>query len=323
MLCIVSVAYVHVSMGEAQSPVGAATQGVLRGLLGRSSVLLLSAVSGLLMVRVFSTRSWAVAAWGRARGLIIPMVVWNAVALGVTLLLRHPIPDDLVNALFAVTDHGLTRPLTFLRDLFVVALLTPVVVVGIRRFGLWLLVPLFLAGGFVSTKPIVAHSQIVSYFALGIGFGVLHLERLRIVGLIARVAPWLLVALMVLSAARPLTGDALAFMDTNAFDALVRRPVCASSFWVIAMRVAKHEPSRRFIARWLEPAMFAMFLSHGVVLFGLRWVALSLGVDGPAARLVVWLVLPFTALALAVLLQQVLRRGPDLVYRAFLGKPRP
>jgi len=323
VLCIVPVAYVHIAIGEGGSPVGAAIKAVLRDLLGRSSVLLLSVVSGLLMVHVFSSRSWRAAAWGRLRGLIVPMVVWNSIALAMMLAFRRPLPGDLVNALFAVTDHGVTRPLTFLRDLFLISLATPLLVAAIRRLRLWILLPLVLVGGFVSTKPVLAYSQILSYFALGVGFGVLQLERLRFVGFARRLAPWLLAALVVLSAARPLTGDALAFIDTNAFDALVRRPVCAASFWVLAVRIAEHEPSRRVINRWLEPAIFAMFLSHALVLRGLRGLALSLGLEAPVMRLAVWVVLPFVALGVAVLLQQLLRRGPDLVYRLLLGKARP
>lgn len=323
VLCIVPVAYVHIAMGEADTAVGAAVQSVLRDLLGRSSVLLLSVVSGVLMVRVFSSRSLRAAIWGRAQGLLIPMAAWNAIALAVLLAFRRPMPEDLINGLFAVTHHGITRPLTFLRDLFVVSLLTPLFVVGIRRMRLWLLIPLVLAGGFVSTKPWVAHSQIVSYFALGIGVGVLQLERLWVARVVARVAPWLLAALVVVSAARPLMGDALSFIDTNAFDALARRPVCASSFWVLAVRLSSHQPSRRFIRRWLEPAIFAMFLSHALVLRGLRGLAFMLGVDAPAARLAVWIVLPLLSLGVAVLLQGLLRRGPDFLYRLLLGKPRP
>ncbi|MGH1344716.1 MAG: acyltransferase family protein [Nannocystales bacterium] len=323
VLCIVPVAYVHIAMGEGESPVGAAVQGVLRDLLGRSSVLLLSVISGLLMVHVFSSRSWGAAAWGRVRGLVIPMVVWNGLALAMLLALHRPIPEDLVNAVFAVSDHGVTRPLTFLRDLFVISLATPLLVLALRRLRLWVLLPLFLLGGFVSTKPLLAYSQVVSYFALGVGFGVLKLERLRIVALIGRVAPWLLAGLVVVSAARPLTGDALVFIDTNAFDALVRRPVCASSFWVLSMRVCEHEPTRRFVRRWLEPAIFAMFLSHALILRGLRGMAFTLGVESSAARLVVWVALPLLSLAVAVALQRLLRRGPDFVYRILLGKPRP
>ena len=323
VLCIVPVAYVHIAMGEGESPVGAAVQGVLRDLLGRSSVLLLSVVSGLLMVRVFSSRSWGAAAWGRVRGLLVPMVVWNGIALATMYAFRRPMPGDIVNALFAVTDHGVTRPLTFLRDLFLISLATPLLVLAIRRLRLWVLIPLVVVGGFVSTKPWLAYSQILSYFSLGVGFGVLQLERVRLVGFLGRVAPWLLAGLVVVSAARPLTGNALAFVDTNAFDAMVRRPVCASSFWVLAMWVCEHEPSRRFIRRWLEPAIFAMFLSHALVLRGLRGLAFSMGVDAPAARLAVWIVLPFLSLAAAVLLQQLLRRGPEIVYRVLLGKSRP
>lgn len=323
VLCIVPVAYVHISMGEGDTLVGAAMQGVLRDLLGRSSVLLLSVVSGLLMVRVFSSRSWGAAAWGRVQGLLVPMVVWNGFALATMYALRRPMPQDLVNAVFAVTNHGVTRPLTFLRDLFLISLATPLLVLAIRRLRLWVLLPLVLMGGFVSTKPWLAHSQILSYFSLGVGFGVLQLERLRLVGFVGRLAPWLLAGLVLVSAARPLTGEALALIDTNAFDALVRRPVCASSFWVLAMRVSEHEPSRRFIRTWLEPAIFAMFLSHALVLRGLRGLTLSMGIDAPAARLAVWIVLPFVSLAAAVLLQQLLRRGPDILYRLLLGKARP
>lgn len=322
MLCIVPVAYVHVSLGEDATPVGAALRAVLRDLLGRSSVLLLSIVSGLLMVRVFATRGYGRAVWGRVQGLLVPMVAWNVLAIVISGLMGRSVSSDGINAVLAVTDHGATRPLTFLRDLFVVSLATPLLVVAIRRAGLWLLLPLALAGGFVSTKPILAHSQILSYFAIGVGFAILPLERLRVVRWAGRLAPWLLLVLAVLSAARPFV-DALAVMDRNAFDALVRRPVCAASFWVLSTRAVRWAGFRQAVVRWLEPAIFAMFLSHSIVLHLLRFALLSTGLRHPVAGLAAWLVLPFVSLALAVAGQRAMLRMPGVLYRVFLGKPKP
>ena len=322
VLCIVPVAYVHVTLGEGVTPIGAALRGVFRDLLGRSSVLLLSIVSGLLMVRVFATRGYGRGVWGRVQGLVVPMVAWNLLAIGLSTLMGRPIASEGINAVFAVTDHGATRPLTFLRDLFVVSLATPILVVAIRRAGLWLLVPLALAGGFVSTKPILAHSQILSYFAVGVGFGVLRLERLRVVQWGARVAPWLLLVLAALSAARPFV-DALSFMDRNAFDALVRRPVCAASFWVLSAHLVRWDGFKRLVVRWLEPAIFAMFLSHSVVLHLLRQGLLSTGVRNPVVGLAVWLALPLVSLGIAVAGQRAMLWMPDVLHRVFLGKPKP
>lgn len=322
VLCIVPVAYVHVSLGGDVTPFGAALRGVLRDLLGRSSVLLLSIVSGLLMVRVFATRGYAAGVWGRVEGLLVPMVAWNVLAIGLSVLLGRAVSSEGINALLAITDHSATRPLTFLRDLFVVSLLTPLLAVGIRRAGLWLLVPLALVGGFVSTKPILAHSQILSYFAIGVGFGVLRLERLRIVQWGARVAPWLLLVLAVLSAARPFV-DALAVMDRSVFDAMVRRPVCAASFWVLSTRAVRWDGFRRLVVRWLEPAIFAMFLSHSIVLQFLRQGLLSTGVRDPAVLLAAWVVLPFASLGVAVAGQRAMLRMPNGLYRVFLGKSKP
>lgn len=322
VLCIVPVAYVHVTLGEGVTPWGAALRGVLRDLLGRSSVLLLSIVSGLLMVRVFATRGYGRGVWGRVQGLLVPMVAWNVLAIGLSALMGRAVASHGINAVLAITDHGATRPLTFLRDLFVVSLLTPLLVVGIRRAGLWLLVPLALVGGFVSTKPILAHSQILSYFAIGVGFGVLRLERLRVVQWGARAAPWLLLVLALLSAARPFV-EALAFMDRNVFDALVRRPVCAASFWVLSAKAVRWDAFRRLVVRWLEPAIFAMFLSHSIVLHLLRQGLLSTGLRHPAAGLAAWLALPFISLGIAVVGQRVMLWMPGVLYRVFLGKPKP
>ncbi|MCR9160992.1 MAG: acyltransferase family protein [Nannocystaceae bacterium] len=322
VVCIVPVAYVHVTLGEDVTALGAALQSVFRDLLGRSSVLLLSVVSGLLMVRVFATRGYGRSVWGRVQGLLVPMVAWNVLAIAISVWMARPVASEGINAVLAVTDHGATRPLTFLRDLFVVSLATPALVVAIGRAGPWLLVPLALVGGFVSTKPVLAHSQILSYFAIGVGFGVLRLERSRVVRWGAAVAPWLLLALVVLSAMRPFV-DALAFMDRNAFDALVRRPVCAASFWVLSTRVVRCDAARRLVVRWLEPAIFAMFLSHSIVLHLLRHGLLATGVRHPAVGLAAWLVLPLVSLAIAVVGQRAMLHMPGLLYRIFLGKPKP
>ncbi|MEM6292107.1 MAG: acyltransferase family protein [Myxococcota bacterium] len=322
VLCIVPMAYVHAPLDAHLAEGAAPLVAVLRDVLGRSSVMLLSALSGVLMVRVLASRPWPKAMLGRLRTLVVPLVVWNAVALGIWGAMGRPLPANLLNAISAVSDHGMLVALTFLRDLFVVATCTPVLIGLARRLGPWPILLLFAAGGFVSTKPVVAHSQIMAYYALGVGVGVLRLEDLPGVSLLRRLMVPALVLLSVASACRPMLGAPLTVLDTNAFDACVRRPVCAGSFWVLSTWLASRPRVRTVVRRHLEPAIYLMFLSHSLVLFGLAALATRAGfVHAPRYGLL-WVAMPGICLGVAVLGRRVLQPLPGWVHGLVIGRSK-
>lgn len=102
---------------------------ILPDYLGRSSVPLLSVISGVLLVVGMSRAgSPADLLRGKFRSLIVPMVLWSIPILPLMLLRGKSgalflTPMGWANALFALTDEPANFPLAFLRDIFLASVL--------------------------------------------------------------------------------------------------------------------------------------------------------------------------------------------------------
>jgi succinoglycan biosynthesis protein ExoH len=151
-----------------------------------SVVPLLSMISGWL---IFSFRSDAATALRsrmrrRFASLYLPLVFWNALFLGVLLLLFQVNPADrllsemnidlgsagaldYVNAVFAVTEHPIGFQFWFVRDLFVTALVSPLLWLLLTRAPL--LGAVFLGGAWLIGHDlwIFFRADVVFFFYLG------------------------------------------------------------------------------------------------------------------------------------------------------------
>ncbi len=292
-LCVLLMTYVHlynpVAPGDA---VAVAIRAVMVDVLGRSSVPLLSVVSGLLIVPFFARRSWLGGIGERARKLVLPMIAVNALAV---ILLGRP-QGSLVNAITGLAGEPVLLYMAFLRDLFVLCAVAPALIWLVRRAPvpmamLGLAYYLANTGNLVIFRP-----QIAGFFLLGIFIAVWGTIRIP-------AAPVMIAFALVLVL------QIIVHPQSALYDLLVRRPVTAAAFWVFA-RNARHMP--RF-----GPAVFLFFLLHGLM-FDCVAYAMSKGAI-PSDSLMLWLVTPpacFAALVFALhLRQRMAQHRPEALAR--------
>lgn len=82
--CILSMSYVHLHFFPLEGTDSLAFRvrdALLVDLLGRSSVPLLSAISGFLIVSSLARKPYMAFVRGKAASLLLPMVLWNGIAL--------------------------------------------------------------------------------------------------------------------------------------------------------------------------------------------------------------------------------------------------
>ncbi len=239
-LCVLLMSYVHLGLPGLPGR-STAIYAVLVDVLGRSSVPLLSVVSGLLIVSFYSRRSWLAGVRDRAKALILPMIAVNALAV---VLMGPPPQGSLVNAVTAIGGEPVLLYMSFLRDLFVLCALAPALIWLVRRAP-WLMAGLGLAYYVANVETlIIFRPQIAGFFLIGIFIGVWGAVRIPTLPVVAAFA----LVLVLQVAVHP---------QAELYDLLVRRPVTAAAFWVIA-RDARHIP--RF-----GKAIFAYFLLHGIL----------------------------------------------------------
>ncbi|GGY94266.1 succinoglycan biosynthesis protein exoh [Novosphingobium colocasiae] len=281
VLCILGVVYVHAWTGLGGNGLELARgtfqenlRWVLMECFGRSAVPLLGLISGWLVMASLAERDgrrrdWAGHVGRKARTVLLPMVVWNAIALvlvsGTAWLftLPAPVPHTLgwtIEELLILTRNpDINVQMPFLRDLFVCMVLAPALVrLPARALGLIALAA-GIAQAFALGWPIFLRPSILMFFALGM--------IARQTGAAERVAEWplsravlpfalLLPVKLALEFALADPGAMPAFV---AFDLTVRI-AAAFAFWRIAWAVARSDARGPLLA--LEPYAFFLFCAH-------------------------------------------------------------
>lgn len=201
-LCIFFVMYVHVYSGyphpfptfgnvDAWDIIYAFVVDVL----GRSSVPLLTIISGYLFASG-QKRPYKSLIYSKSRSLLVPLIFFNAILLVMLMTFglltgdRSKIPIDIlgwVNAVSALTAPSINVPLAFLRDLFAVFLISPVIRYLLVRRPILVLVILFFISALVPSTLFLLRTQIIFFFALGMVLAGARFDRLppAVVGLAA------------------------------------------------------------------------------------------------------------------------------------------
>ncbi len=276
VLCIFFMMYVHVKPQLdtcADSMDGTLTliSFILVDLFGRASVPALSVISGFLVVSSLLKSGLAKLAQERLLTLIVPMAFWNLTVIALTLAAvlalgqKSQLMDELsgqgltqllIFKVLAINNAGAIVPLNFLRDVFVCALLSPVLLWGSRRFGWAALVAVWLGGLFVGFAPVVYRPHVLMFFSLGVFIA----ER----GWRLDPPPWLLILLASLFVgfewARHL--DLLSSAPTfwEPWHQVVRRAALSGLFISISLRLARAPLADRLVR--IEPAIYFIFLAH-------------------------------------------------------------
>lgn len=328
VLCIFFMIYVHVNPGFAEFDIpghGIRAFDLFRfGLVnsvGRASVALLSAISGYLaahsLVRLGASKLMA----RRFRSLIVPLAIWNAAFILLTVLGDHVrpgylettlagplslwrLPTLLVSAFAAPANV----PLGFLRDTFVCAAMMPLLLVLLRRhigFFLAAVVAIFLVAQFV---PLLITADLILFFAIGIWCA----ERGRVPMAFPVPVLWMSAGLLIVLGAVVTSLQFTQFTDPTAERAVLIKAVfstirfpAAVIFWSASVWL-----SRQASGRWLsglEPYMFMAFCTHMILLTPLWFIWQSVFGDYYGAAYPVFFMLaPFVVFAGAVMVAESL-----------------
>jgi len=324
VLCIVGIVYVHAWTGLVGADIiklNDTPQGMLRWslieLLGRSSVPLLSIISGWLVAASLTKRSWTSFLRGKARTIIAPMILWNALAIlfvsGAAWLgyIQAPLPTTwrwtIDELLCLLTPNDINVQMSFLRDLFVCMLAAPLLV----RLPSWLLgvIAALTVGWVISgfSFVLLLRPSILLFFSAGIlarrhELAVWMATRpIAMVGGVYMILAATLVWLETVGEARGITDPTL-MVSVD----LMMRCATALFFWSIAWRLADSRAAK-FLLRF-EPYAFLMFCSHLIMIWlGGPFIGQWTGTMGSPFYPAFLLAQPFLVLGVTVLLGLGLR----------------
>jgi len=318
VVCILGMIYVHVPTGNPDSMVYALSlghwdttvQGFLIEGIGRASAALLSIVSGYLTVVALSKSGATAGALYRRRfgSIIVPMLLWGLITIVLyamvslsretflTIEHRNIVSTVLtyINLVAFLTDIpvGPTMHLSFLRDLFVCILLSPLIIIALQRAAmpvLALLAFLYLADieTFVILRPLVLFA-----FAIGLHLALSH-ARMELLD--AAWPLWVLLSALATIGLLLFNGGAMNGLNDvfqrigldmkESFLYPLSRLFGALAIWTVL--------SRAVGTRWqgwiesMTPYLFAAYCSHYLMLT-LMWFGLWQPVFGSERFFMVW-----------------------------------
>ena len=281
VICILGVVYVHAWTGlsghELELARGSAQENLrwfLMEALGRSAVPLLGLISGWLVAGSARTRDWRTHVRRKARTILLPMILWNMLALllvcGSAWLfdLSAPIPPSLgwiIEEVFILTRNpDVDVQMPFLRDLFLCMAIAPLLV---RMPGWALAVVVVLAASSQMLglgPPVILRPAILMSFTLGI--------VARREGVAEHTAAWPLplaaapFALLLpvqlwlaMQAGAPRTGVWVSGLD------LLVRLAASLCFWRLSCALARSPLSGPLLK--IEPFAFFLFCSHLILIW--------------------------------------------------------
>ncbi len=336
LIGIMGIVYVHAWTGRTAEELAAVAfswQAVLRTVLGevfgRSAVPLLGMISGWLVVSTATRQRYGAFLLGKARTILLPMLLWNAIAIllvGAAATfgdLKAPTPTSIgwtLNELVPLVHaNDVNVQMPFLRDLFLCMMFAPLLV---RASTAWLAAVALIAVVWSVSGvhvPLLLRPQILLFFTAGIAA--------RRSGVAERVAGWpvALCALPFVLLIAPRLWTALlgnAFFDAHphlmaAFD-IVFRLASAVLFWRLAWALAGSKLADRL--RGIERYGFLAFCDHLVLLwlFG-PMIGLATGALGAGLYPAYLLVQPLLVLGVTIALGQVLMALSPSIARVLSG----
>ncbi len=313
---------------------------ITAGIIGKTSVPLLSIVSGYLAVSVLKRASYQGYVVSRFKTLYVPMAVWNVVGLvtaalaasylGVVTTSYETVQDQsllrmVLSSVFALDNGGYTIALNFLRDLFLVSLFTPVLIkVSRSKMGTVVAVALMaLSAMDLTAAPVIYRLTIASFFYLGIYLSI-NQQLIRVVE-----QRWRPLAVVTLLTASVVFAQQVGWWETAGSASievtsaeLLLRLLMAASLWNLCSWLVRKDI--RF-SRTTADATYLFFLSH-VFLFGLLWVGWERLVSADATQaiyLVFYFVAPVATFGGIVVASRMLNYFPAAVQILLRGKKKP
>ena len=332
VLCIYFVMFVHVYTGSDGGVPIMGSFGALDvyyrfciNVLGRSSVPLMTIISGWLFYKG-AHKAYPALVRSKLTTLIVPMVLWSAITLA--LLVAHAqltgdhekLPKsalDWANALFSLSTPPAGSQLAFLRDLFVIFLFSPILMLLMARLGVLLVVATALFCVLMPHTLVLLRTQILFFFVLGLYLA--RRDSWRVPGWLVPIAAVIATAIFVVSIVLIIQGRPS--MEFPGRELLTRLSV-ATLFWYAAMWVSSRPDG--WLLR-LAPYAFLAFCSHLVLFRAFSVVGVKIfGGPGSALYPVYFTIQPFMGFAFAVAFGWVLVRiAPALLRPLNAGKLVP
>ncbi|ATE67538.1 acyltransferase [Rhizorhabdus dicambivorans] len=323
LICILGIVWVHGWTGLAGDEMAALAgsgQDLLRWtvieLFGRSAVPLLSIVSGWLVAHSLAKRGARRFLSAKARTVLVPMLLWNAIALvlvvgaGTLGLIRAPLLGDarwIADNMLDLTRAGdINVQTNFLRDLFLCMLAAPLLA---RLRSRWLL----LIGGLAAVWVVGAwqlylllRPGILLFFVTGILARRHDLaERLGTLAAWRAALPFALVVPLKIWLSVHGGGAASHHVMLAAAVDLATRAAAALLVWRTTMGLARWPVASRLLR--LERYAFFLFCSHLLFMWLLApAIGHFTGPMGGAGWPIFFLVQPLLALGFAMLLAQAI-----------------
>ena len=281
VICILGVVYVHAWTGltgyDLQLAKGSPQEDlrwILMDVFGRSAVPLLGLISGWLVASSNRTRDWPSHVARKARTILLPMVLWNVLALvlvsGTAWLLSLPAPtphslDWIFEEVFVASRNpDINVQMPFLRDLFVCMLAAPLLV---RLANPWLIALASVAAVCQILgigAPVFMRASIPFFFLLGILARRGHIaDRIAAWPLLMTALPFAALTCLQLYSSLRLGTDP-ATPEAAALDLTVR-VAAAVTYWRVAWALSD-SPARKFLLR-IEPFAFFLFCSHLILIW--------------------------------------------------------
>jgi len=334
VLCILALVYVHTPPYARGAPAELISADgfywIWRELAGRTSVALLSVFSGFLVVRLGQSESWSAKIRKKVRTLIVPLLLWNLIALAKNFAVSRgqelPALFDLPRLLLAVDGNPALTPMYFLRDVFVCNLLIIPLMFGARRAALATGLLLFANAVFDVERGLFLNDAIPLFYFLGLlaGIGVMSADRFPMKAVRGRgqgaIAASVAIALMLLGTAGSysLAGVGSAGEYGQNLSDVVSRLGGALLFWTVADRVRTSRAASEVVG--FEPVIFFVFCSHPISL-GAAWMAAQVAHVSYAtpSYFLFFVVTPFISLIAGVVGLAVLRRVAPWLLTLLVG----
>lgn len=323
VICILGVVYVHAWTGlngaELEALRGSAQENLrwlLMELFGRSAVPLLGLISGWLVAGSGGTRDWAGHVRRKARTILLPMILWNLLAIllvgGAAWLagLQAPRPQSVAwvvqEVLILTRNPDVNVQMPFLRDLFLCMVAAPLLV----RLPGWMLIAIGAAAAICHVEglgpPVLMRASILLFFITGIlarrgGWA----DRVAALPLWTALLPFAL--LMGAQLYRAVAIGHGGSPEAQAAIDLAVRGTAAVAFWRIAWAVAG--TSARGMLLRIEPYAFFLFCAHLILIWlGGPLIGKLTGRMGSPLYPIYVIAQPFIVLAAVVMTGNLLQR---------------
>ncbi|TVZ39691.1 acyltransferase-like protein [Alteromonadaceae bacterium 2753L.S.0a.02] len=321
VVCILFMTFAHnfiiLKLKASQNPFIAKFCTALVDVMARSSVPLLTVISGFLIIHYLVKYDWQQIARKRFKSLILPMISWNLLCATVAIAIGMTVPNH-PNTILALTDHSFVIPLTFLRDLFVLSALSPLLYFALKHVPLLTLAVIAGFCSFFDLHPILLREQMLIFFAAGMYAGMYQISLGRVTLPLVTI---LFVILAVVELNLFFDFSNFSLFKTEIYENLIKRPICALFVILLMLHLVRsHKQTTQSLLK-IEPFIFIVFLAHPLLT---HFLSAALGKFGLTSSeplaLFSGLMLPLLVLVSCFVLNECFKMAPRSIQLLFTGK---